>query len=51
MKKGDYLWGFALLIWIVVLVVPSSREIFMAFTGSHPIYWWIYKVFNPSNNG
>jgi len=36
LKKGDYLWGFALLIWIVVLVVPNSREIFMAFTGSHP---------------
>lgn len=36
MKKGDYLWGSALLLWIVILVVPNSREAFMAFTGSHP---------------
>lgn len=36
MKKGDYIWGLALLAWIVMLAVPLSREAFMAFTGAHP---------------
>lgn len=36
MRKGDYIWGFALLSWIVMLAVPESREAFMAFTGAHP---------------
>lgn len=36
MKKGDYIWSFALLIFIFILVVPTTREIFMTFTGAHP---------------
>lgn len=36
MKKGDYLWISALLVWILILVVPTSRESFMVFTSSHP---------------
>lgn len=36
MKKGDFLWGLALLIWIVILVVPASRVIFMSFTNNYP---------------
>ena len=36
MKKGDYLWGLALLAWIVMLVVPASRTAFMAATEAHP---------------
>lgn len=36
MKKGDYIWGLALLGWIVMLAVPSSRAAFMEFTGAHP---------------
>jgi hypothetical protein len=36
MKKGDFLWGLALLGWIVMLAVPSSREVFMQYTGAHP---------------
>ena len=36
MKKGDYLWGMALLIWIFVLAIPTSRTIFMTATEAHP---------------
>lgn len=36
MKKGDFLWGLALLIWIVILAVPASRTIFLAATEAHP---------------
>lgn len=36
MKKGDYLWGLALLAWIAVLAVPVSRETFIAATDAHP---------------
>lgn len=36
MKKGDYLWGLALLAWIVILMVPASRTAFMAATEAHP---------------
>lgn len=36
MKKGDYLWCFALLLWVGILVVPNSRQAFMAFTSLHP---------------
>lgn len=36
MKKGDYLWGVVLLIWIFILVVPATRTIFMTVTEAHP---------------
>lgn len=36
MKKGDCLWGMALLIWIFILAVPASRTIFMTATEAHP---------------
>lgn len=36
MKKGDFLWIGALLIWIVMLVIPASREAFIAFTDANP---------------
>lgn len=36
MKKGDFLWGLALLFWIVILVVPASREAFISVTDAHP---------------
>ena len=38
MKKGDYIWGFALLGWILILVIPSTREAFKAFSAAHPYY-------------
>lgn len=36
LKKGDFIWITALLVWVVVLVTPISREVFLAFTSSHP---------------
>ncbi|HWT75368.1 MAG TPA: hypothetical protein VN258_11730 [Mobilitalea sp.] len=36
MKKGDYLWGLLLLIWIVILVIPVSRTVFFSVTEGHP---------------
>jgi hypothetical protein len=36
MKKGDLLWGVALLLWILILVVPASRVIFIRFTEAYP---------------
>ena len=36
MKKGDFLWGIALLVWIVILILPTSRVTFMNFTSNYP---------------
>ena len=36
MRKGDYIWGSALIAWILILAVPASREAFMSFSGTHP---------------
>ncbi|MDF2673211.1 MAG: hypothetical protein K0R09_1476, partial [Clostridiales bacterium] len=36
MKKGDWLWGFVLLIWIVILVVPTTRVTFISITEAYP---------------
>ncbi|MBK5241777.1 MAG: hypothetical protein JJD95_11205 [Clostridium sp.] len=36
MKKGDFLWVALLLIWIVILVVPATREAFIGATEAHP---------------
>lgn len=36
MKKGDFLWIVALLVWVVILVVPASRVAFITVTDAHP---------------
>lgn len=36
MKKGDFLWVALLLIWVVILVVPTTREAFIGATEAHP---------------
>ncbi|WP_312813064.1 hypothetical protein [Sedimentibacter sp.] len=36
MKKDDFLWLAALSVWVFILVIPFSREMFMEFSGSHP---------------
>ncbi len=36
MKKGDFLWAFILLIFIIILVVPASRVAFINATDAHP---------------
>lgn len=45
MKKGDFVWGLALLAWIVMLAFPASRDSFMAFTGAHPYVGGFIKFF------
>ncbi len=45
MKLGDYLWGGLLLLWAVVLVVPASREVFMAMTQAYPYISGFFKFF------
>lgn len=36
MKKGDFLWIFILLLWVVVLVIPETRTVFLKLTEEHP---------------
>ncbi|MFT5873830.1 MAG: hypothetical protein ACI8WT_002782 [Clostridium sp.] len=36
MKKGDLLWAGVLLIWVLILLVPEAREVFIGATDSHP---------------
>ncbi|MGM9973633.1 MAG: hypothetical protein ACI33K_06305 [Clostridiaceae bacterium] len=43
MKKGDFLWALALLLWIVVLIVPSSREVFISITEAYPYIGGFFK--------
>ncbi|MCM8709909.1 hypothetical protein M2651_02580 [Clostridium sp. SYSU_GA19001] len=44
-KKGDFLWGFVLLLWILVLVVPAARTVFIAVTEAHPYIGGFVKFF------
>ncbi|MFL0247354.1 hypothetical protein [Candidatus Clostridium stratigraminis] len=43
MKRGDFLWGAALLIWILILVVPATRTAFIAVTDAHPYAGGFFK--------
>ncbi len=36
MRKGDFIWLITLTAFVTILVVPSTREAFMAFTSSMP---------------
>lgn len=36
MKKGDFLWGLVLALFVVLLVIPGTREVFISFTKVHP---------------
>jgi len=36
MKKGDFIWVALLLIWVLILVVPTTREAFIGATEVHP---------------
>jgi len=35
LKKGDFYWIGALLIWILILVIPASRTVFIDFTSRY----------------
>lgn len=36
MKKGDFIWVGVLVLWISILVIPDSREIFISTTEAYP---------------
>lgn len=35
MRKDDIIWGIALLPWIIILLIPSTRITFLDFTSTH----------------
>lgn len=35
-RNGDLLWSTALLVWILVLAIPSARTVFLGVTDAHP---------------
>lgn len=43
LNKGDFIWFIILLLWILMLVVPYSRDIFMDVTGKHPYIGGFFK--------
>lgn len=38
MKKGDFVWILSLMLWIVILVIPTSRTIFFQVSETHPYF-------------
>lgn len=36
MKKGDVIWLLAIFAWVAMLLIPATREPFMAYTSAHP---------------
>ncbi|MBV7276090.1 hypothetical protein I6U48_24680 [Clostridium sp. PL3] len=42
-KKGDFWWGFALFLWILILAIPSSRAVFIGVTDAHPYMGGFFK--------
>ncbi|WP_346899680.1 hypothetical protein [Clostridium sp. UBA7503] len=45
MKLGDYLWGGLLFLWAAVLMVPTTREVFMTMTQAYPYISGFFKFF------
>lgn len=45
MKKGDFFWLAGLAAFIIILVFPASREIFMKFTAKHAYLGGFIKFF------
>ena len=44
-KKGDFLWGSILLIWILILAIPTTRTIFIDTTDAYPYMGGFFKFF------
>ncbi|RLC37125.1 MAG: hypothetical protein DRH33_06095, partial [Candidatus Nealsonbacteria bacterium] len=45
MKKGDFFWLAGLAAFIIILVFPASREIFVKFTAKHAYLGGFIKFF------
>lgn len=44
-KRGDIIWAILLLLWVVILVIPQSREEFVKFTTAHAYIGGFIKFF------
>ena len=44
-KKGDFLWGAVLLLWILILAIPTMRTVFMETTDAQPYMGGFFKFF------
>lgn len=44
-KKGDFCWAIALLVWVLILVIPSARTVFVNVTNTHPYLCGFVKFF------
>jgi hypothetical protein len=44
-KKGDFLWGAVLLLWILILAIPTTRTVFMETTDDHQYIGGFFKFF------
>ena len=44
-KKGDFLWGAVLLLWILILAIPITRTVFIETTDAHPYMGGFFKFF------
>ena len=43
--KGDFMWGAVLLIWILILAIPTTRVVFIQVTDVHPYIGGFFKFF------
>ena len=44
-RKGDFLWGAVLLLWILILAIPATRSAFIETTDAHPYIGGFFKFF------
>lgn len=44
-RKGDFLWAIVLLLWILVLAIPTTRLVFIETTDAHPYIGGFFKFF------
>lgn len=44
-KNGDFIWGSVLLLWILILAIPTTRVVFIAVTDAHPYIGGFFKFF------
>ncbi len=45
MKKGDFIWGAVLAVFILIIAMPGTHEIFVSFTTKYPYVGGFIKFF------
>ncbi len=43
MRKGDVLWGFGILLWVAVLAIPASLEVYKRLVVDYPLLSSFFK--------